>query len=130
MKINEEYIGKVEKVTNLGAGIIKFDGFVVFVENTCPEDEVKIKITKVNKNFAQGKVVEIITPSKNRVKPFCPMYNTCGACQLQIAQYKAQLEIKKQITQETITNISGLDIQIKDTIPSPQTLVCRHAPRQ
>lgn len=36
MKVNEEYTAEIEKVTNLGAGIAKIDGFVVFVENTCP----------------------------------------------------------------------------------------------
>ena len=52
MKNNEEFIVKIEKLSNLGTGIAKIDGQVVFVENVCPEDEVKIKITKVNKNFA------------------------------------------------------------------------------
>ena len=56
MKVNDEFIVEIEKITNLGAGIAKIDGFVVFIENTCPEDKVKIKITKVNKNFANAKM--------------------------------------------------------------------------
>ena len=50
MKQNDEFTVKIEKLSNLGTGIAKIDGQVVFVENVCPEDEVKIKITKVNKN--------------------------------------------------------------------------------
>lgn len=121
MKINEEYIAEIEKITNLGAGIAKVNGCVVFIENSCPGDKVKLKITKVNKNFAQGKIIEIIAPADNRIKPFCPMYNACGACQMQFIEYKHQLKIKQQITQETIRNISGLEIQIPETIESPQT---------
>ena len=120
MKVNEEYTAEIEKVTNLGAGIAKIDGFVVFVENTCPGDIIKIKITKVNKNFANGKISEIITPSSHRVKPFCPMYNACGACQLQFIDYDYQLELKQKITEETIRSISGLDIEIQKTISSPE----------
>ncbi len=120
MKVNEEYTAEIEKVTNLGAGIAKIDGFVVFVENTCPGDIVKIKITKVNKNFANGKISEIITPSPHRIKPFCPMYNACGACQLQFIDYDYQLELKQKITEETIRSISGLDIEIQKTISSPE----------
>lgn len=120
MKINDEYIVEIEKITNLGAGITKIDGCVVFVENTCPQDKVKIKITKVNKNFANGEVLEIIDPSVHRVKPFCPMYNACGACQMQFIDYTYQLEVKQQITQETLKNISGLEIETKKTIASPQ----------
>ena len=47
MKINDEYIVNIEKLSNLGTGIARIDGQVVFVENACPEDKVKIKITKV-----------------------------------------------------------------------------------
>ena len=52
MKINDEITVKIEKLSNLGTGIARVDGQVVFVEDACPLDEVKIKITKVNKNFA------------------------------------------------------------------------------
>ena len=120
MKINDEYIVEIEKVTNLGAGIAKVEGFVIFIDNTCPKDKVKIRITKVNKNFANAEVIEIIEPSPYRVKPFCPMQKVCGACQLQFIDYNYQLKIKHQITEETIKTISGLDIPIKETIPSPE----------
>ena len=43
MKVNDEYTVKIEKITNLGLGLARIEGFVVFVENTCPEDIVKIK---------------------------------------------------------------------------------------
>lgn len=59
-------------MSNLGTGIAKVDGQVVFVENACPQDQVKVKITKVNKNFATAKTIEVITPSPHRVKPFAP----------------------------------------------------------
>ena len=126
MKVNEEYIAKIEKLTNEGAGIARVDNYVVFVENTCPEDEVKFKITKVNKTFAVGQVVEIISPSKYRVKSFCPMYNACGACQLQFIDYEYQLKIKQQITQDAMGRIGGLEIKVLPTIPSPEQKHYRH----
>ena len=121
MKINDEYIVDIEKVTNLGAGIAKVDGLVVFTENVCPQDKAKIKITKVNKSFANAQLVEIIEPSSHRVKPFCPMQKVCGACQLQFIDYEYQLKIKHQITEETIRTISGLDTPVLPTIASPET---------
>ena len=126
MKINDEYAVKIEKITNLGLGLARIDGFVVFVENTCPEDIVKIKITKVNKNFANGKILEIITPSEHRVKPFCPMQKVCGACQLQFIDYDYQLELKRQIVEDTMKNIGNLDIEIPKPISSPQIKNYRH----
>ena len=44
MQIND--IVTIEKLSNLGYGIAKQDGFVIFVEGACPGDKVKIRITK------------------------------------------------------------------------------------
>ena len=126
MKINDEYTVKIEKITNLGFGLAKIDGFVVFVKDACPEDTAKIKITKVNKNFANGEIIELIGPSKHRVKPFCPMQKVCGACQLQFIDYDYQLELKQQIVQDAMKTIGNLDIEIPKPIPSPEIKNYRH----
>ena len=126
MKVNDEIIADIEKVVNTGSAIARVDGCVVFVENGCPQDQVKIKITNVNKNYAKGEITEIIIPSKYRTKPLCPMQKVCGSCQLQFIDYKYQLEIKKQITQEAISHIAGLDIPVKDTLASPEIYNYRH----
>lgn len=126
MKINDEYIVEVEKITNLGAGIAKVDGFVVFMSDACPLDKVKIKITKVNKNYANAKIIQIIEESPYRIKPFCPLQKVCGACQLQFIDYDYQLKVKKQIVEETIKNIGNLDIVIQEVVPSPEIKNYRH----
>ena len=77
--IPQELVVEIEKVSNLGFGIAKVDGYVIFVEGACPKDKVKIKLGKKNKNYANAKVVEIIEPSPYRVEPFCPMQKVCGA---------------------------------------------------
>ena len=126
MKINDEYIVNIEKLSNLGTGIARIDGQVVFVENACPEDKVKIKITKVNKNFANAKVIEIITPSPHRVTPFCPMNNICGSCQMQFIDYDYQLALKKQMVEDAMRTIGNIDTPVNNPIPSPQTKAFRH----
>ena len=126
MQENEVLTFKIQGFSNLGYGIAKDDGFVVFVEGACPEDEVKAKITKVTKNYATAKAIEVIKPSPYRVKPFCAMHNACGACQLQFVDYDYQLVLKKQIVEDAIRNIGGLDIEINEPIPSPDTLAYRH----
>ena len=126
MKINDEYIVEVEKITNLGARIAKVDGFVVFMSDACPLDKVKIKITKVNKNYANAKIIQIIEESPYRIKPFCPLQKVCGACQLQFIDYDYQLKVKKQIVEETIKNIGNLDIVIQEVVPSPEIKNYRH----
>lgn len=126
MKTSDELVVKIEKLSNLGYGIAKVDGFVVFVENACPEDELKIKITKVNKNYAHAKILEILTPSKHRIEPFCAMQKVCGACQLQFIDYEYQLELKREIVSDAIKSIGGIDIEIPMPIPSPEVKAYRH----
>ena len=126
MKQNEEFTVKIKKLSNLGTGIAKIDGQVIFVENVCPEDEVKIKLTKVNKNYATATPIEIITPSKYRVQPFCPMQKVCGSCQLQFIDYDYQLELKRQMVEDAIHKIGGLDIPINFPIASPDIKCFRH----
>ena len=124
--VPEELIVKIEKLSNLGYGIAKFNNYVIFVENACPEDIVKIKIGKKNKTFAHAKIIDIIEPSPNRVKPACAMQKVCGSCQLQFINYNAQLKYKKEIVEDTFHSIYNDKIEIKDVIASPQNLEYRH----
>ena len=117
---------KIEKLSNLGLGIAKVDGFVIFVSNACPNDVVKIKITKKNKNYANAEIVELIEPSSDRIEPFCKMQKVCGACQLQFISYNAQLNYKKQLVEDTMKSIYGKEVEVRDVIPSPLEKEYRH----
>ena len=124
--IPETLVVVIEKMSNLGYGIAKVDGYVIFVEGACPEDTVKIKVGKKNKTFANAKVTEIIKPSPHRVKPICPMQNVCGACQLQFIDYNYQLKIKKQIVEDAMFSIYGKVVEVRDVIKSSKSIEYRH----
>ena len=117
---------KIEKLSNLGLGIAKLDGFVYFVEGACPGDIVNIDIVKKNKNFANAKIVSFVEKSKFRVEPKCKMQKVCGACQLQFIDYDAQLVFKKEIVQDTMKSIYGDFIEVNNVIKSPEIYEYRH----
>ena len=117
---------KTEKLSNLGLGIAKFEGYVIFIPNTCPGDTVKVRITKKNKNYGFAEVVEIVEPSSDRSEPFCKMQKVCGACQLQFIEYGAQLKYKKEIVDDAMRSIYGKPVEIRDVVPSPQIKEYRH----
>jgi len=132
MKVLDEITIKIEKLSNLGFGIAKQNkngghgGLVIFVENACPGDELNVKITKLTKNYANAQIVEILDKSPHRVEPFCALQKICGGCQLQFIDYDYQLQLKKEIVSETVKMISGVDIEVKDVIRSPQNKNYRH----
>lgn len=126
MQVGDILKVNIESLSNLGLGIAKVNGFVIFVENACPGDELNIKITKRTKSYANAEIIEILNPSPHRIKPFCPMQKVCGACQLQFINYDYQLELKQKIVSDTMKAIGNIDIEIPKTIPSPQIKNYRH----
>ncbi|MFR4052750.1 MAG: 23S rRNA (uracil(1939)-C(5))-methyltransferase RlmD, partial [Clostridium perfringens] len=69
-------------------------------------------IVKVNKNFAYGKLIEVLEPSEERVNPPCAIYKRCGGCKLQHASYKAQLDFKWDRVKDCVSKIGKLDPSI------------------
>ena len=124
--IPEELEVKIEKLSNMGLGIAKADGFVIFVENSCPGDFAKIKIYKKNKSFAFAKITELIEPSEERIEPFCPMQKVCGSCQMQFINYDYQLVLKREIVKDAMRSIGGEEFEVREVIPSPQIRNYRH----
>ena len=122
MQINDEFTVKIEKISNLGTGISKINGQIVFVENVCPEDEVKIKITKTSKKYAFVQVIEIINPSKHRTNPICPLQKICGSCQFGFIDYKYQLNLKHEIVKDSIQKIGCIDTPVNFPIESPKII--------
>ena len=89
-----------EKLVNSGFAIARYEGKAVFIEGAVPGDTVKVRITRINKNFMRAKIIEIIKPSPHRIKPFCPLFNACGGCSLQNIEYNFLIEQKQKILEE------------------------------
>jgi len=123
-KIGQNIDLTISKITNSGQGLGFVDGIAVFVNNVCPDETITAEITKVNKKFLEAKVIKVFNNSPYRVKPFCPMFNACGACQLQFIDYEQQLVLKKEMVKDAFKNES--DIQILDVEPSPLIKNYRH----
>ena len=126
VNIPDELELRIEKISNLGLGIAKYNGYVIFVPNSCPEDIVKVKIKKKNKNYANAEIINIKKTSPYRVEPFCKLSKVCGSCQLQFIDYKAQLVYKKEMVSDAVRTIYGSDIEVRDVIPSPIEKEYRH----
>ena len=89
-----------EKLIYSGVSLSHYEGKAVFIENAVPGDILKTRIVKINKSFIRAKILEIITPSKHRVKPFCPLFNACGGCNLQNFGYDFLTSQKQGILEE------------------------------
>ncbi|WP_415349810.1 23S rRNA (uracil(1939)-C(5))-methyltransferase RlmD [Clostridium perfringens] len=110
---NKEYIFDIISQGYEGEGIAKIDNkYPIFIDGALKGEKVKVRIVKVNKNFAYGKLMEVLEASEERVNPPCAIYKRCGGCKLQHASYKAQLDFKWDRVKDCVSKIGKLDPSI------------------
>ena len=100
---------RIEDISHEGQGIGKADGFAVFVKNTVLGDVVDAELTKVKKNYAFGKVVEMIEESDLRQEPICQYAGQCGGCAFQKMSYEGQLQLKRKQIVDKLVRLGGLE---------------------
>lgn len=118
IKIDEIYDANIEGLENEGAGVCRINGMVVFVPKALTGEKVRIRITEIKKNYAKGKVIEVLEKSKHRVDSGCPYYEECGGCNLRHQDSKENLKFKKEKVENAIKRIGKLDIKVNDVVSS------------
>ncbi|WP_457983311.1 23S rRNA (uracil(1939)-C(5))-methyltransferase RlmD [Bacillus paralicheniformis] len=107
---NEYYNVVFEDLTHEGAGVAKVDGFPIFVPNALPDEKAQIKVTRVKKGFAFGRLINLEEESRFRTDAPCPIYKQCGGCQLQHINYEGQLLYKQKQVKDVLERIGKLDL--------------------
>ncbi len=104
---NEIHTSTVTDQTISGDGVVKIESYPIFVKGGVKGDEIRFKVTKTNKTYGFGELMEIIKPSKNRRTSPCPSFSHCGGCSLMHMNYDAQLEYKSDFVLSNIIRIGG-----------------------
>ena len=109
--------GEVVDFTHEGNGVLKIDDFIYFVSGGLIGDLVKAEINKVKKNFAVGRVIEIVKPSADRVELDMEIDESLGGIPLINYDYKKQIEWKKEKIEIDLEKFGGIDdVKVNDTI--------------
>jgi 23S rRNA (uracil1939-C5)-methyltransferase/tRNA (uracil-5-)-methyltransferase len=117
---HQEVEVEIATLTNLGDGLGRVDGWVVFVAGALPGEKVVVKIWHNAANYSRGDLVRVLVPSPHRVQPRCELFGECGGCQYQNMAYQEQLEWKRKQVAEVYERIGGLKITIEACHPSPK----------
>lgn len=115
MKKNEIYRVKIEDLNNLGFGVGRIDGQVIFVGGAVDGDETDVRVILVNKTYAVGRIEKLVTPSPYRQAPLCPVRG-CGGCAYQNITYEHELSRKENYVRHAF---------IKAGLPEAQILPVR-----
>ncbi len=109
---------EITGMTDDGSGVGRAEGIAVFVPYTIVGEVIKAHIIKVNKNYAVGKLLDIIKPSEHRTKALCPHFYKCGGCQLMHMDYDAELLYKKNKVADCMKRIGGIETEVSDIVAS------------
>ena len=118
-KKNDEITLTIEDISDDGSGIGKSDGFIFFVKNALPGDEIRAKVMKVTKSYGFARMEELIKPSVGRCKAKCGAFEKCGGCSLQNFKYEEQLEFKYNKVKNDLIRIGGFSEDHIDKILQP-----------
>lgn len=123
---NQEYIVDIIDNGYDGEGIAKINDFTIFIQGAIKGEKVKILILKVTKSFAYGKILEIISASKDRNNVDCGTFSKCGGCTLRHINYEETLNIKANIVKNCLYKELHRNIEVKNTIGMEAPLYYRN----
>ena len=101
----------ITKLSHDGRGIAQIKGKTTFIENALPGETVTFQLTRRHNKYDEGKAVEIIQPSPDRVEPKCRHFMVCGGCALQHMSHERQRQLKQEGLLEQLQHFGGVQPQ-------------------
>jgi 23S rRNA (uracil1939-C5)-methyltransferase len=109
-RISEELELEVTSLAHGGRGVARADGYVVFVSGALPGDKVRAAVTKSKRNYAEARLVELVTPGEERIPDQCEHGGEpCPGAAWQGLPYERQLHYKSEQVDDALRRIGHLD---------------------
>lgn len=96
MKKGKEYKINITSTEFPSTGIGEYEGLKVYVKNALPGQKVSARISKKRKNYAEGKITNIIEDVPYKINSKCSIFGECGGCAHQDVPYDKQLQLKEE----------------------------------
>ncbi len=102
---------EIEAIAHGGHCVARFDGRVIFVRHALPGEQVEVVITGLGPKgrYLQADVVNVVSPSADRVTPACQYASDCGGCDFQHVRLSRQRELKAQVLREQLVRLGGVE---------------------
>jgi 23S rRNA (uracil1939-C5)-methyltransferase len=111
---------QIDDIAFGGKGVARHEGKVIFIPFVAPGETVTARLIREKKNFADGRMNKVVSPSPDRVSPPCPYFSICGGCVYQHLRYDRQLAIKSAQVEQTLRRVGKIaEPPMRPIIPSP-----------
>src|SRR5262249_31998698 len=91
-----------------------------FVPGAVPGDQVEIRFEEETKKYRDAELVQVLTPSPDRVPPQCQYFGECGGCDFLHWEYSKQLTAKEGILKHALERAGWTPRTFKPMLPSPK----------
>jgi len=119
LKKNDILTLEIIDITNLGFGVARPDGAVVFVADTVTGDTVRAKIIKTSPSFSVGRALEYINRSPRRCKGRCDL-TACKSCAYRLVDYSYEQELKREGVVQIFKKSGLSEVEIGELVASPK----------
>ncbi len=119
LKKNDVFTAEIIDITNLGFGVAKINGQVIFISGAVTGDTVRTRIIKVGSSYSVGRVEEFIKYSPWRTEERCTNKN-CRSCAYKCLTYEHEKEIKEEAVRQIFKKSGLLDVKIASLVGSPK----------
>lgn len=116
---NEIYETTIVDYTAEGLGVARIDGCAVFIPNAIAGERCRVRIEKVGKTWAAGKIVELLERSAHRINRACPVAKLCGGCDFHHMDYEEELRLKAQRVRSCLNRIGGEQLEDVPILGAP-----------
>ena len=118
LKKNDLLTLEIADITNLGFGVARHEGQVIFVSGAVPGDECEIKIIKTGGSFLVGRVERFIKRSELRVEGRCDN-KRCQSCAYKCLSYEHELSLKEEAVRQIFKKAGLPEVKIMPIVGSP-----------
>ncbi len=105
----------IESLDQEGRGVAHVEGKTIFIDGALPQENVTYQSQRIKASYEIANVVEVLTPSSQRVAPKCPHFGLCGGCKLQHLDAKSQVEEKQKLLEADLQHIGK--VKAKSMLP-------------
>ncbi|TSA39843.1 MAG: 23S rRNA (uracil(1939)-C(5))-methyltransferase RlmD [Methylococcaceae bacterium] len=101
---------EINALTHDGRGVAYIDNKAVFIDEALPGETVEFLYTDIRKDYAEARVVNVVTASPLRVDAPCPHFGVCGGCSFQHVKDEEQIMLKQGLLIEQFKRIGKVTI--------------------
>ena len=116
---NQLYEAEITDYTSEGLGVAHVEGCAVFIPNAIAGEKYTIRIEKVAKTWAAGKIVEILERSPHRVNRECPVAKLCGGCDFWHMDYEEESRLKAERVRNCLNRMGGEQLESVPILAAP-----------